>query len=62
MNRIILTCIFLLIFLFNSTGLTYENDVFIYCTWEKETEVKEDKTMIVSNRDEVINPEIYDFI
>ncbi len=61
MNKIIFTCIFLLIFLFNSTGLTYENDVFIYCTWEKENEVKEDKTMIVSKRDEVINPEIYDF-
>ena len=26
MNKIILTCIFLLIFLFNSIGLTYEND------------------------------------
>ena len=61
MNKLTSKFIFLIIFLFNSIGLTYENDVFIYCIWEKSTNVEEDKTMKFLKRDQVINPETSDF-
>ena len=48
-------------FLFNSIGLTYDQDVFIYCTWKRTTDVKDDITMKVYTRDQVTNPETSDF-